>query len=220
MLLFVTGTDTEIGKTYIAASLARRLRDEGKRVGVYKPVASGCVVDASGELVSEDALALWEAAGRPETLDRVCPQRFKAPLAPPAAAAAEGRVVDREQMIAAARWWIPRCDSLVVEGAGGLMSPLADDCFNADVAVALGARLVVVAPNRLGVINHVLQTLLVAERYRLPVTGVVLNQVDAEADASTATNAETIRRYGKLPWVAEVDHAGELPSLLAFPPGA
>lgn len=212
MLLFVTGTDTEIGKTYIAAKIAHRLRGDGRRVGVYKPVASGCIMGARGELISEDAVTLWEAAGRGETLDRVCPQRFAAPLAPPAAAAAEGRAVDREQMIAGARWWIPRCDVLLVEGAGGLMSPLADDCFNADLAVALGAPVIVVAPNRLGVINHTLQTLLVAERYGLRVAGVILNQVTREVDASTGTNAETIRRYATSPWVVEVGYGDDVPA--------
>lgn len=220
MLFFVTGTDTEIGKTYVAAALARRWRASGVRVGVYKPVASGCAADASGRLVSDDAVALWKGAGRPETLDRVCPQRFAAPLAPPAAAAVEGRTVDRQQMIEGGRWWMPRCDVLIVEGAGGLMSPLADECFNADVAAALGARLIIVAANRLGTVNHTLQTLLVAERYGLPVAGVVLNQVTAKADASTHTNGEMIQRYGRVPWVAEVGYQGELPSLLASPPGA
>src|SRR5690349_2937295 len=91
--LFSTGTDTEVGKTYAAALIVRALVDGGHRVGVYKPAASGCRVEA-GRLVSEDALALWEAAGRPGTLDEVCPQRFAAPLAPHLAAEAEGRSLD------------------------------------------------------------------------------------------------------------------------------
>src|SRR6056297_3028191 len=89
--LFVTGTDTDIGKTYVAAVLAKELRSLGIRVGVYKPVASGCRQTASGEWLSDDAVALWRAAGSPETLAAVCPQCFSAPLAPPAAAALEGR---------------------------------------------------------------------------------------------------------------------------------
>lgn len=221
MILFVTGTDTEIGKTYIASSIVRRCVEHGLRVGVYKPVASGCEPDATGEqasngeLVSEDAVSLWRAAGCPEPLARVCPQRFAAPLAPPAAAAAEGTTVDRQRMIDGARWWLDRCDLLIVEGAGGLMSPLADDCFNAELAVSLAATLVVVAANRLGVINHTLQTLIAAKHFGLPVAGIILNELSSESssgsDASTDTNAAALRRYADAPLLAEVRYGGEVP---------
>ena len=77
--LFITGTGTGVGKTYVAALIARSLVAAGKRVGVYKPVASGCELQ-TGELVSPDAVTLWEAAGKPGTLQQVCPQRFAAPL--------------------------------------------------------------------------------------------------------------------------------------------
>src|SRR5262245_31815150 len=90
---FVTGTDTGVDKTHVAAMMARALLAAGKRVGVYKPVASGCR-NVEGELVCDDALALWEAAGRPGELSRVCPQRFVPALAPHLAARAEGREVD------------------------------------------------------------------------------------------------------------------------------
>ena len=101
--LFITGTDTGVGKTYVAALIARWLPPAGRRVGVYKPAASGCSRQADGdELVSDDALALWNAAGRPGDLDRVCPQRFAAPLAPHLAAAGEGKQID--SLCCAADW--------------------------------------------------------------------------------------------------------------------
>src|SRR5580704_15299879 len=91
--LFITGTDTEVGKTYVAALVAQSLVAAGCRVGVYKPAASGCRRE-DGELISDDALALWEAAGRPGELSAVCPQCFAAPLAPHLAAEAENRAID------------------------------------------------------------------------------------------------------------------------------
>src|SRR5688572_27332873 len=91
--LFITGTDTGVGKTYVAALIAGALVTAGRTVGVYKPTASGCRREG-GELISDDAVALWEAAGRPGELERACPQRFAAPLAPHLAARAEGREVD------------------------------------------------------------------------------------------------------------------------------
>src|SRR4051812_47131517 len=95
--LFITGTGTGVGKTYVGALVARALRDSGKRIGVYKPVASGCEL-RGGKLFSPDAVTLWDAAGRPGTLEQVCPQMFAAPLAPHLAARLEGRRVDCQQL--------------------------------------------------------------------------------------------------------------------------
>src|SRR5688572_10261070 len=91
--LFITGTGTDVGKTYVGALIAQSLRNARQRVGVYKPVASGCD-ECDGRLTAPDAVRLWEVAGRPGTLDQVCPQMFRAPLAPHLAARVEGRRVD------------------------------------------------------------------------------------------------------------------------------
>jgi dethiobiotin synthetase len=189
---FITGTGTEVGKTFVAALIAKQLFAEGVRVGVYKPAASGCHND-----VSDDAVALWEAAGRPLTLDAVCPQRFAAPLAPHLAAREEGRCVDAALLRSGYDVWREAFEFVLVEGAGGLMSPLSDDDYNADLARDLGLPLIVVAANRLGVINDVMQTLITAEAKGLRVVGVVLNDTSATGDASRATNAgELTQRMG------------------------
>ena len=107
--LFITGTDTGVGKTYVAALIARSLVASGRRVGVYKPAASGCIRDAHGCLVSDDAVALWEAAGRPSDLEHVCPQRFAAPLAPHLAARGEGREIDANLLRSGLDYWRSRC---------------------------------------------------------------------------------------------------------------
>ncbi len=192
--LFITGTNTEVGKTHVAAMIARQLSQNGVTVGVYKPVASGCRSE-DGMLVSDDAELLWEAAGRPATLEDVCPQRFELPVAPPVAARAEGRQIDLELMRNGLRFWQERFEAVIVEGAGGLLSPLAEGLSNADLAADLGLPLVVVAANQLGVINTTLQTLVTASAYPRPlsIAGVVLNQSAAgEGDASLATNAEEL----------------------------
>ena len=147
--MFITGTDTDVGKTYVAALIARSLVAAGHRVGVYKPVASGCRAEHS-DLVSDDAPALWEAAGRPGELEHVCPQRFTAPLAPPAAARAEGRLIDADLLRSGLDYWSLRSDIVLVEGVGGLMSPLDDERYVADLAYDFGFPLVVVARNALG----------------------------------------------------------------------
>ncbi len=210
--LFITGTGTGVGKTYVGALVARALAQSGRRVGVYKPVASGCdLVD--GQLVSPDAVALWEAAGRPGTLEDVCPQRFAAPLAPHRAAEAEGRRVDGELLRAGLDAWRQTCDVVLVEGAGGLMSPLEDQTYNADLAAEFGYPLVVAAANELGTINATLQTLITAGTYGggLNVAGVVLNSPNPlPDDPSCHTNRAELALRCKVPLLAEVDYSGQL----------
>jgi dethiobiotin synthetase len=209
--LFITGTDTEIGKTYVAALIARWLVAAGHRVGVYKPAASGCSRQGD-ELVSDDALALWQAASSPGTLAEVCPQVFAAPLAPHLAAAAEGRRLDEALLRRGLDVWLERSEIVLIEGAGGLMSPLGDDEYVADLAEDFGFPLLVVARNGLGVINHVLQTLITAATFRrgLDVAGIVLNQTNPSAgDASIGLNAAEIRRRAVPPVLAEVAYQAE-----------
>jgi dethiobiotin synthetase len=202
--LFFTGTDTGVGKTYVAALAARTLRAAGERVGVYKPAASGCRREGA-ELVSDDAIVLWEAAGRPGTLQRVCPQRFAAPLAPHLAARAEGRQLDPDLMRRGLDSWQAASDVILVEGAGGLMSPLGDDQYVADLAREFGFPLVIVSRNALGTINHTLQTLLAAATRGLPVAGIVLNNLSpASEDPSTATNRRELEARCCVPVLAEV----------------
>ena len=187
--LFITGTDTNVGKTYVTALIAKQLVADGKRVGVYKPAASGCVGDAS-----DDPFVLWEAAGRPSTVEAVCPQQFAAPLAPHLAARAEGKEVDVDLLRSGVDFWRDHSDIILVEGIGGLMSPVSDDEYVADLAHDFGFPLVVIGPNILGVINQTLQTLITASTFRdgLDVAGIVLNNLPAAHDSddlSTQTNA-------------------------------
>jgi len=207
--LFITGNDTGVGKTYVAAIIARWLAAAGHRVGVYKPVASGCRREGAA-LISDDALMLWEAAGRPGDLHHVCPQRFAAPLAPHLAARVEGREVDSQPLRDGLDYWRERSDIVLVEGAGGLMSPLSDADYVADLAADFGFPLIVVARNQLGVINQTLQTLITAATFRdgLEVAGVVLNNTaPAVDDPSISSNRRELEMRCVPPVLGEVAHA-------------
>ncbi len=221
--LFITGTGTGVGKTYVGALIARELRDSGKRVGVYKPVASGCEL-RGGELHAADAIALWDAAGRPGTLEAVCPQKFAAPLAPHLAARMEGRRVDTKLLRCGLNLWRENSDFVLVEGAGGLMSPLSEEDYNADLAAEFGFPLLVVTANELGAINATLQTLITAAccatggaqheadqkaDASLRVAGIVLNSARWLADdPSVDSNADEIARRCVPPLLAIVEHGG------------
>ncbi|MFT5526709.1 MAG: dethiobiotin synthetase [Pirellulaceae bacterium] len=188
--LFIAGTDTDVGKTYVTSLIAKSLVAAGHRVGVYKPVASGCS-RVDGQLQADDAVAIWEAAGRPRSLNDVCPQAFEAPLAPQLAARAEGREIDEDLLFKGADVWGDDCDILLVEGVGGLMSPITDNLFVADIALELGYPILVVAANRIGVINQTLQTVITAATFRdgLPTAGIILNDVQQPSDVDPSSNS-------------------------------
>ena len=159
----------------------------GHRVGVYKPVASGCQ-RLHSDLVSDDAVALWKppaglASWSVFALNGLPPRASQA-------AKAEGRIVDAQLLRSGLDYWLPRSDVVLVEGAGGLMTPVADDEYVADLAFEFAFPVVIVARDALGTINQTLSALVVAATFRdgLDIAGIVLNQVSAEADASTATN--------------------------------
>ena len=213
--LFVTGTDTEVGKSYVASRIAAQLAASGVRVGVYKPVASGCELASPAvnteadlgddELVAQDAWELWTAAGRPGSLRQVCPQRFRAAVAPHVAARQEGLQVDAELLRTGIQHWQQCSDFVIVEGAGGLMSPVTDDEYVADLALDFGYPLVVVSPNVLGTINQTLQTLITAAAFRegLAVAGVVLNDHQPpNEDHSRSSNLAEIESRSRSPVLA------------------
>jgi len=199
-VIFVTGTGTDVGKTYIASRLAETRRASGSRVGVYKPVASGCAPGKDGERIASDAVELWESAGRPLSLHKVCPQRFEKPVAPPEAAAAEGKTVDEGLLIDGVQPWLDTSlDVLLIEGAGGLFSPISESMLNIDFALAMRDRLpqlqvVMIAPNRLGVIHDCIASVRAASVAGLQITSIQLNSI-GQPDASSETNAASIEQW-------------------------
>ncbi|CAD7702819.1 unnamed protein product [Ostreobium quekettii] len=196
--LFVSGTDTEVGKTWVSCRILTELREHGHRVGAWKPVCSGAV-ERDGQLVWEDVQCLLQAIGGDEAdtelQKRVCPQRFTAPLAPNIAARLEGDRVLDDVLNAGLVHWKDQADYVLVEGAGGLLSPTSDQLLVADLVRQLNCPLLLVAANRLGVIHQTLATVEVALARRLQVVGLVLNQVDPDLDPTLAeSNVSELRR--------------------------
>ncbi len=206
--LFISGTDTDVGKTFVACAMAKHYRHSGMQVGVYKPVASDCHAESEesgAEIIAADAQNLWNAAGNPHTLAEVCPQRFGAPLAPPRAAAAEGKTVDADQLHHAAEPWLGGFDVTIIEGAGGLLSPLADGILNLDLAKILApVQLIIVTSNRLGVIHQTLATCAAAIHGGMTPAGIVLCDTSENLDASANENAAEIARYTSIPILGRV----------------
>jgi len=185
---FVTGTDTGVGKTLVACALVRGLRQRGLPVGVLKPVETGV-----GPAGPRDALALREAARDPRPLEKICPQHFQLPAAPPVAAAAEGRRVDLAQIHAAFAALRAAYPWRVVEGAGGVRVPVALDTSMADLAAAWKLPVLVVARAALGTWNHTRLTLDCLERAGLALAGVVISHSGGPLSQADALNLEALR---------------------------
>jgi len=179
--LFVTGTDTGVGKTLVAAALARYACRLGLRVAVMKPCETG-VADPTG-LGSDGELLRW-AAGSDAASDLITPYRLPAPLAPAQAATQAGVIIDPGVMISACRELAKEHDLLLVEGAGGLMVPIRGGYLMADLARELRLPLLVVCRPGLGTINHTLLTVYAARCMELPLAGFFINQMPADPGAA------------------------------------
>ncbi|MGB5328524.1 MAG: dethiobiotin synthase [Gammaproteobacteria bacterium] len=190
---FITGSDTDVGKTYIACQIVRQLVQQGVKVETRKPVESGCVVSANGDLVTHDALALQQANDNRESIERIAACRYRAALAPPRAARLENEEIRIAQLIDACER--DQADHrLIVEGAGGFYSPLAENGLNADLASALQLPVVIVVNDRIGAVNQALMTIQAVESRQLRVGAIVLNQVEPITDAAM-DNATDLQAY-------------------------
>jgi len=210
--IFVSGTDTGVGKTMIAAALIRSACRRGMRVAALKPVETGCLSE-NGKLIPADGLFLREAAGLSLPIDQIVPVRYAAPVAPMVAARMEGYQVDLEAIHEAYRRLAVSYELVVVEGAGGLMVPISDRSggyFMIDLVRDLGLSLILVAGTRLGTINHTLLSIRQAEAAGIPIAGVVLNQVLLPVnDFAEPTNPALLRELLSVPVIGPFPHCAE-----------
>ncbi len=211
-MLFITGTDTGAGKTVLTALLARFLRAKKLRVVAYKPICSGG---------REDAEMIFAALDGTMTLDEINPWHFRAPIAPVLAARREKKSVTLAALLKHFRAQPKRFDVMLVEGAGGLLSPLGENFDSRDLLLALNAAPIIVTPNKLGVVNHILLTLAVLPPKNRAQAKVVLMSPE-KPDAATATNAALLAEFFPakqiftLPWLGKkftLDSALKIPQV-------
>jgi dethiobiotin synthetase len=185
--IFVTGTSTEVGKTVVAAAIARTLAGEGRRVAVFKPAVTGL-----DEGVEADHELLRRASGSKQSDGEIAPYRYGPPASPHLAAALAGEEIEPGQLRSAAAAAAEGADAIVCEGVGGLLVPLSPGYLVRDLAVDLDYPLVVVAAPGLGTINHTLLTIEAARAAGLELAAVVLNPWPAQPSEIEQSNRETI----------------------------
>jgi dethiobiotin synthetase len=203
---FVTGTDTDVGKTVIAAAIARHLRVQRLRVGVCKPVATGCPRRREG-LVSEDAELLAHHADSPFPLDVICPVRYAEPVAPAVAAGRSGEPLDWAAVGRSLATISQESDVMIVEGAGGVLVPIDDRYSMLDLMAALALPAIIVARASLGTINHTLLTVRALRSANVPIAGIIINRYPGEnASVAEETAPSVIERWAGVPVLALAPH--------------
>ena len=197
MSLFVTGTDTGVGKTYTAACLLRLARAAGLRCAGMKPICCGD---------REDAKLLLAASSEGLTIDEVNPVWLRTAAAPLPAAEAEHVAINRQQLLDQLAQLRSRFNFVVVEGVGGWMVPIAEDYFVKDLAAEMKLPVLVVALNRLGCLNHTMLTLSSIAASRARCVGIVLNSPTArDSDFPLATNRDVLSRITSVPILPQID---------------
>lgn len=201
-LLFITGTGTGAGKTVLACLLVGFLRKQGVNAAALKPVCSGG---------RDDARKIFSAINGALPLDVINPWHFRAPVAPILAARLENQTVQLSHVLAHVRAMRKRFEVVIVEGAGGLLSPLADDFDSRDLILGLRATPIVVAQNQLGVLNRVLLTLeALPKKFRNQARVVLM--APAKADASSATNAKLLAEFFPAKMIFSLPRIGKRPA--------
>jgi len=209
MSLFVTATDTGVGKTLVAGGLAYALRARGLDVGCWKPVQSGDLLhDSTG-----DVMRLKMIAGLPDAPERIGCYSFAEPLAPRLAAERAGARISRQDLAAHYRQAAAAHRHLLIEGAGGLLVPLTSDCTVLGLAAELGHPLLIVARAGLGTVNHTVLTVKHARRHGLPIAGVILSGRGRHGcDVAEEHNPAYIEEYAGVPVLGSVPWLGDDPS--------
>jgi dethiobiotin synthetase len=197
--IFITGTDTGVGKTYVASGIAASLKAQGVNVGVMKPAETGCR-KRSGDLMPADAIRLARAAGAHDSLALINPYRFRKPLAPSVAAELEGKKIQESRIMNAYRALVRKHDFMIIEGAGGIMVPLSRNYLYLDLAQAIGLPVVVVARPGLGTINHTLLTVAALRERGIAIAGVVINYSDKRRPGPVEkTSPGVIEKISRVP---------------------
>jgi len=202
--IFITGTDTGVGKTYVGAGLAAAMRENGIEIGVMKPAETGCLL-RKGVLVPRDALQLMKAGGGDDPLDLVNPYRFRVALAPAIAAARAGKKIEIRRIISAYRTLARKHPFMIVEGAGGIMVPLTTRRNYLDLAGVLDLPVLVVARPGLGTINHTLLTVMALRSRGVRIAGIVINhQSKKRPGLAERTGPQYIERLSGVPVIGHV----------------
>ncbi len=214
--VFITGTDTEVGKTIVTAGLLRQLRSAGVNAATMKPVQTGAEESSDGKLTAPDLMVHHKAAGftpPPDETELMAPYLYEPACSPHLAGRMAGRYPDIGHITDCARQLEARYEVLLVEGAGGVYAPLTESETMLDLMKALGYPVLLVAHRGLGTINHSLLSIEALRGHGLEILGVIFNETqDVEPDFIKEDNPSAIESFGKVAILGNIDYLTELDS--------
>jgi dethiobiotin synthetase len=192
--LFITGTDTGVGKTMITALLGKAFKDKGLNIGVLKPIATGCV-KIGDELVSEDAVFLKEYIGLKSSLEEICPIKYELPVSPLAAQMETQKEFNSRSIFEHLKKMEQKYEFIFVEGIGGLMVPLKHKYYVLDLIKEIRYPVIIVAKPNLGTLNHTLLTILQLKAKEIDIIGMIINHSqECSDDVSVKTNIKILEQ--------------------------
>ncbi|MBI5192488.1 MAG: dethiobiotin synthase [Nitrospirae bacterium] len=197
--IFITATDTGVGKTFVSAGIASALKNSGINTGIMKPVHTGCIIK-KGRLIPEDTLYLMKAASVDDPIELVTPYMFREPVAPSVAAEISGTPIDIRKIIKAYKVLCRQHEYMIVEGIGGIMVPIIRYFYVADLIKKLGLPALIITRPDLGTINHTLLTINYMKNKNIQIKGIVINHAGKGGKTlAEKTCVETIEKYSEIP---------------------
>ncbi|HEC25071.1 MAG TPA: dethiobiotin synthase [bacterium] len=207
-IFFITGTDTNIGKTLVSLLLLLAFKQHGLNAGFMKPVETGVKVDKAGSKNYTDGRYLKNLGDLTEALDVITPFTFKSPLSPYAASKYEGNTLCIKEILLRFYELSNNYDYMIVEGAGGMLVPLKQKHFMIDIAKYIDAGVILVTKAGLGMINQTLLNIEYVKIHDIKISGIIINNVLNETDESIFSNKEVLSEYIDIPILGEIPYIG------------
>ena len=196
--IFISGTNTDVGKTFVTEKIIKLIESKGRLVSPFKPVETGCEKKLS-ELVPYDSTIFYRAINKRISLDKINPYRFLEPISPAAAIKRSRKKIMISNYVKKIKD-LPESDITIIEGAGGLCSPLALDGYNIDLAKKIHASTILVAKDEIGVINNVILSISMLKKYKIKTIAIVLNRISMKQPRGM-DNYNEIRSLTKIPLI-------------------
>jgi dethiobiotin synthetase len=203
---FITGTDTDVGKTFVSSLIINGLKYYGKKTGYLKPIETGVKLNSNGTKEYIDSFFVKKQSDIKESLEDICPFTFKHPLSPHAAAKYENRAICIKDILYAFYDLQSNYDILIVEGAGGMLVPLKKGHFMIDLARYIDAEVIIVSRAGLGMLNHTLLSINYAKNNNIKLAGIVINNARNENDESVFSNKEILREFTDVPIIGDIPY--------------
>ncbi|MHB1646663.1 MAG: dethiobiotin synthase [Candidatus Acididesulfobacter diazotrophicus] len=205
-VFFITGTDTDVGKTFVSSLIINGLKYYGKKTGYLKPIETGVKLNHDGTKKYIDSFFVKKQSDINESLEEICPFTFEHPLSPYAASKFENKSICIKEILYSFYELKNNYDILIVEGAGGMLVPLKKGHYMIDLAKYMDAEVIIVGRAGLGMLNHTLLSINYAKNNDIKLAGIIINNAKNEKDESVLSNKEILREFTEVPIIGDIPY--------------